>query len=211
MALIGLGIGSRVAELLQRKGIGGLDLVDFDVVMPSNLHRTCFFPQDVGKPKAFALARNLRNVAVANTVLRAFPVPAEEYFRRWKPKFDVAVCLVDDEGAREFVSRKALEMNRPCIFGACSADGNSCRVVVQEPGKACYGCAGGFGGSEGCGPLPAISDIQGVLASLIVYVVDTLLMARPRCWNMRQIFLSGGDFRVNIERAPNCRICGGKS
>lgn len=209
MTLFGLGVGSRVAEQQVRKGIGALDLVDHDIVAPSNLNRTYYFPDDVGKYKALALARNLWKAAVHSTVLRAFPVQAEKYLRH-HGNFDVAVCLVDSEESREFVSRAALGMGRPCIFGAASTDGNSCRVFVQEPGKACYGCGGGFGGAESCGPLPAISDIQGVLASLVVYAVDTLLMPRPRHWNMRQVFLSGGDFSRTVMRDPNCPVCGKK-
>lgn len=195
-----------MAEQLTRKGVGGLDLVDFDVVMPSNLQRAYYFARDCRKLKPIALARNLAKVAVHATLLRAFPVRAEEYLLR-KPEFDLAVCLVDVEGAREAVSQEVVALGRPCIFGAASADGNSCRVVVQEPGKACYGCSGGFGGAEGCGPMPSINDIQGVLASVIVYAVDTLLMQRPRHWNLRQIFLSGGDFSRDVPRDPRCLIC----
>lgn len=194
--------------MLVRKGIGGLDLSDFDVVAPSNLSRTFYFPEDVGALKAVALARNLSRIAVRPTILRGFPVHAQEYLRR-RPDFDVAVCVVDDEESRRCVSRALLEMGRPCVFGAASADGNSCRVMIQEPGKACYGCSGGFGGSQACGrPLPAIADIQGVLASVIVYAVDTLLMARPRNWNLRQFFLSGGEFWRMLERDGDCQICG---
>lgn len=209
MTLFGLGVGSLAASQLVRKGVGQLDLVDHDVVAPSNLNRTFYFPEDVGEPKAFALARNLKRAAVARTVIRAFPVRAEDYLRR-ETGFDVAVCLVDSEESREFVSRAALAMQRPCIFGGASEDGNSCRVFVQEPSRACYRCSGGFGGSERCDPSPAISDIQGVLASVIVYAIDTLLMARPRHWNFRQSFLSGGDYGGKVERDPNCKACGYK-
>ena len=96
VAAIGLGIGSRAAEQLARKGVGGLDLIDHDIVAPSNLHRTYFFPEDVDELKALALARNLSKIAVHTTLLRGFPMRAQDYFRRPKPAFDIAVCLVDD-------------------------------------------------------------------------------------------------------------------
>lgn len=210
MTLFGLGVGSRVAEQLVRKGVGQLDLVDHDVVAPSNLNRTFYFPEDVGEHKAFALARNLRRAAVHSTLLRALPVRAEDYFRRTDAGFDVAVCLVDSEESREFISGWARGLEIPCVFGGASEDGNSCRVFVQESGKACYGCGGGFGGSERCGASPAISDVQGALASVVVYAIDTLLMPRPRHWNLRQIFLSGGDYCGKVERDPHCKACGYK-
>jgi len=207
VTLFGLGVGSRVAEQLVRKGIGALDLVDHDIVAPSNLSRTFYFPEDIGEHKAFALARNLRRIAVGRTVITAFPVRAEDYFGRTDVNFDVAVCLVDSEESREFICRAVHGFQKACIFGGASEDGNSCRVFVQEPGKACYRCSGGFGGGESCGPSPAIGDIQGVLASVVVYAIDTLLMSRPRGWNLRQIFLSRGDYSGKVERDRNCKAC----
>lgn len=208
VAVLGLGVGSRVAEMLVRKGYEGIDLSDYDSVEPSNLHRQYYFEGDIGKKKAIALANNLKRIAVRNTLIRAFPVRAEHYLSQ-NHDFDAAVCVVDDDEAREFIGRAMLRMEKPCVFGAASLDGNSCRVFVQEPGKACYaGCSGGFGGAASCGPLPAISDIQGVLASIIVYVIDTLLMERPRHWNFRHLSLSGGDLHRMIDRVTDCEVCG---
>ncbi|HSA33905.1 MAG TPA: sulfur carrier protein ThiS adenylyltransferase ThiF [bacterium] len=53
------GLGSNAAMLLTRAGIGHLVLVDFDTVEESNLNRQHFFQNDIGKPKASALAAHL--------------------------------------------------------------------------------------------------------------------------------------------------------
>ncbi len=56
------GLGSNVAVLLARAGIGRLILIDHDVVEPSNLNRQHYFLDDVGKLKVEALAAHLRRI-----------------------------------------------------------------------------------------------------------------------------------------------------
>lgn len=63
VAIIGCGgLGSNVAEMLVRSGIGRLTLVDFDVVDERNLNRQFFFRDQVGMPKVIALSENLQRI-----------------------------------------------------------------------------------------------------------------------------------------------------
>jgi len=63
VAIIGCGgLGSNVAEMLVRAGVGGLVLIDFDQVCESNLNRQFYFADQVGRPKTEALAENLRRI-----------------------------------------------------------------------------------------------------------------------------------------------------
>ncbi len=61
VAVVGLGgVGSHAAAALARSGIGGLLLVDFDLVTASSLNRNAAAgPADVGRPKAEVLAEHL--------------------------------------------------------------------------------------------------------------------------------------------------------
>ena len=56
------GLGSNVAMLLVRAGIGKFVIADFDEVNESNLNRQFFFRGQIGEKKVDALARNLRLV-----------------------------------------------------------------------------------------------------------------------------------------------------
>ncbi len=63
VAVSGLGgLGSNIAVMLARSGIGKLLLVDFDVVDVTNLNRQMYFIQQLGKPKAEALPEILRQI-----------------------------------------------------------------------------------------------------------------------------------------------------
>ena len=64
VAVCGLGgLGSNVAMLLARAGVGRLCLIDFDRVEPTNLNRQHYFPDQIGRPKAEALAESIRRAA----------------------------------------------------------------------------------------------------------------------------------------------------
>ena len=56
------GLGSNVAAMLVRAGVGRLTLIDPDTVAASNLNRQFYFRDQVGQPKVSALADNLRRI-----------------------------------------------------------------------------------------------------------------------------------------------------
>ena len=63
VAVVGLGgLGSNIAVLLARMGVGRLHLIDFDQVELTNLHRQQYTMSQVGQLKTTALAANLRDI-----------------------------------------------------------------------------------------------------------------------------------------------------
>jgi len=63
VAIAGLGgLGSNIAVMLARIGVGQLLLVDFDIVEPSNLNRQCYSISHLGLPKTLALKGQLEAV-----------------------------------------------------------------------------------------------------------------------------------------------------
>ena len=63
VAIAGLGgLGSNIAVLLARTGVGHLFLVDFDTVEPSNLNRQSYYVSHLGLSKTEAMSRQLREI-----------------------------------------------------------------------------------------------------------------------------------------------------
>ena len=63
VAICGLGgLGSNVAILLARAGVGELFLIDFDVVEPTNLNRQQYEIGDLYKPKTAALREKIAHI-----------------------------------------------------------------------------------------------------------------------------------------------------
>jgi molybdopterin/thiamine biosynthesis adenylyltransferase len=76
------GIISNIAPAHCRKGIGRLTLLDNDIVDASNLNRQRFYPKDIGKNKAVALAENLQAECIAATEIHGLPFRFEEAVAR---------------------------------------------------------------------------------------------------------------------------------
>ncbi len=63
VGIVGLGgLGSNVAMMLARAGVGALRIADFDRVEPENLNRQHFFTAHIGLLKTEALASQLREL-----------------------------------------------------------------------------------------------------------------------------------------------------
>ncbi|MHB8127185.1 MAG: sulfur carrier protein ThiS adenylyltransferase ThiF [Desulfitobacteriaceae bacterium] len=63
VAVAGLGgLGSNIAVMLARTGVGNLLLVDFDVVEPSNLNRQNYYISHLGLPKTVALQQQIKKI-----------------------------------------------------------------------------------------------------------------------------------------------------
>lgn len=63
VAIAGLGgLGSNIATMLARIGVGELFLVDFDIVEPSNLNRQCYYVRHLGMPKTAALKEQIEEI-----------------------------------------------------------------------------------------------------------------------------------------------------
>ena len=83
VAIAGLGgLGSNIAVMLARIGVGRLLLVDFDIVEPSNLNRQSYYIRHLGMPKTEALQSQLQEinpfiqVEIRNVEVVADNVPA---------------------------------------------------------------------------------------------------------------------------------------
>lgn len=63
VAICGLGgLGSHIAIMLARSGLGHLVLIDFDIIEPSNLNRQAYNIDDLGKPKTQALQAHIKAI-----------------------------------------------------------------------------------------------------------------------------------------------------
>jgi len=207
------GIISQIAPTLVRKGIGKITLLDDDVVEPSNLNRQRFYIKDVGKNKAIALARNLRPECIVATEILGYAIRLEEAIARGIDLgCDVAICGVDNNPARVVASRYFRSKGVPVIFAAVSRDADHGYVFVQEKEGPCIACLFPDIVNDDhypCPGTPAIADILQTVGSITVYLIDTLLLHRPRTWSYRRISLS--DPRIDggsaISANETCGLC----
>lgn len=71
------GLGSNIATVLARAGVGKLILIDFDKVDITNLHRQQYKAAQIGMFKTDAMAQNLKEIA-PYTIVRTYNVKITE-------------------------------------------------------------------------------------------------------------------------------------
>ena len=214
IALIGAGgLGGEIGAGLVRKGLKRLAIFDGDTVELSNLPRQRFFPKDVWRNKAVALAGNLVPEAINRAELIAAPMHFQVALKRGLIKNpDLAICGVDNNPARVSVARYCACLGIPAVFVAVSRDADHGYVFVQRPGEACFGCLFPDAVDDKttpCPNTPAVKDILLTVSGIVLFAIDTLLMKRQRQWNYKTVFLSSNSGQaMNVPRRTGCHICG---
>lgn len=204
------GLGSHIAPTLARKGIGAITLIDGDIVEPSNLNRQRFYPKDLGRNKALALAENLQNECTAGTDIRGYAFRLEEAIDQdMDLSCSVAVCGVDNNPARVAASRYFRAASIPVIFTGVSQDAGLGYVFIQGASGPCIACLYPDMIDDDrypCPGTPAMADILQAVGALAVFAVDTLVTQRTRKWNYRRISLrdASADGSCMISSRPKC-------
>src|ERR1700730_8313704 len=156
-AIIGCGaLGSALAGLLVRAGIGRLRIIDRDFVEPSNLQRQTLFEEADAQellPKAVAAERRLRainsDVEVRGVVGDLTPENAEELLR------DSAVLLdgTDNFETRLLINDYAVKSHLPWIYAAVVAS-HGLTMPIHPGQSACLACLAEDDpfGEDGLGP-----------------------------------------------------------
>lgn len=149
LAIFGVGgIGSLLADMAVRVGIGTIIMVDKDTVEEENLNRMGFDIDDLGKPKVEAMADKLSKFKYVRG--ENFPIKIEKYYvnifdfpelEKIVRSADCILVAFDDLEARLEVNALALKYRKVLIDGGTSTNGLRGRVTVVKPYEtACLGC-----------------------------------------------------------------------
>ena len=170
------GLGTVVAEILARAGIGKLVIADFDVVEPSNLNRQRFLLSQLGRPKVEALADNIKAFTpFIDLVTLKQKVTAADCATFFSGCTVVAECFDRPENKAEIVF--GLKKNLPgCSVVTVSgiaglADGNDIRVRKISEGFWVVGDMTSDAGDGG----GLLASRVGIAASLQAHLIIRLL------------------------------------
>ena len=184
--VVGCGaLGSAIAEMLARAGVGALTLVDRDFVEVSNLHRQSLFTEEDARqalPKAVAAKRALDAI---NSAVAVTPVVRDLSFENIAETCGGSTVILDGTDnfeTRYLINDFCFQHGTPWVYGACLGSfGASCaflpgvtpcfRCLCQEPPAA--------GSVETCDTAGVISAIVHVIAGYQVAQVMKLLAGVP--------------------------------
>jgi len=165
-------LGSMLANMLVRAGVGSVRIVDRDFVELSNLQRQALFDEDdvAGQlPKAIAAAEKLRRI---NSEVEIEPVVADvdhANVERLCDGVDVIVDGTDNFETRFLVNDAAVKHRLPWVYGGClGAEGQTMTILPGE--TACLRClieeCPPPGSTPTCDTAGILGPIVGVIASI---------------------------------------------
>ncbi|MEK7414812.1 MAG: ThiF family adenylyltransferase [Planctomycetota bacterium] len=216
--VVGVGaLGSAVAEMLCRAGVGHLRLVDRDIVEESNLQRQALYTHDDahhGRAKAHAAAAHLNTI---DPQCICEPIAGEltaATVAGLLSGSDLAIDGLDNFPARHLLNEACCRAGVPWIHGAVlGAYGVSMPILPGE--TACLRCL------QSELPAPADNptcDTAGVISPIVRTVaawqsVEALkLLVGDRAAVRRELWATDlwtNRFqRIRPQRDPSCRACG---
>jgi len=218
VAIMGCGaIGSAVASLLARAGVGILRIIDRDYVEPSNLQRqTLFDENDAAEsvPKAVAAARK---IAAFNSEIVVEPEVADltpANIATLLAGADLVLDGTDNFETRYLVNDYAVQNGMPWVYAAAVASYAATMSIL--PGEtACLACifpAPPRGVVETCDTSGILNSAVNLVASLSATEALKLLVGARE--QLRRTLLSidvWTNERSEISTArprPDCQTCG---
>lgn len=156
VAIIGCGgVGSVVAEMLTRCGIGRLLLYDYDTVELANMNRLFFRPEQKGMSKVAAAKMTLESINPdVDCVCCHYNIARPDDYERFLSelsnsglngegsRIDLLLCCVDNYAARVVVNQACLELALPWMESGVAENAVSGHIQLLLPGcSPCYACA----------------------------------------------------------------------
>ncbi|MBK6435916.1 MAG: ThiF family adenylyltransferase [Rhodanobacteraceae bacterium] len=219
--VVGVGaLGTRLAELFCRAGVGRLTLVDRDLVEWSNLQRQALFTERdaaEARPKVEAAAAALSAINSQVTTVPLFAEFDDAFIwasRKWLSEVDVIVDGVDNFEARFLMNELSIRDRIPYVYGGAVGMEGCCMPVLGGE-RPCLECA--MGGA-GVPALQATCSLRGVLASTVTQVAalqfaeatKILIGARDACMPGMHFFNAWDNLhlQISVARRSSCSVCG---
>ena len=222
--IVGLGgLGSWVAELLVRAGVGFLRLVDDDVVELANIHRQALYGEAEAadhRPKVLAAAARLAaiNISVAVAVEPVAERVDRFNLNRLAGDVDLIIDGTDNFETRFLLNVYAVKHGKPWIFAG--AVGTEAQTLTIVPGRTpCLRCVlespPSNCGTDSCGEVgvlgPAVAAVAAIQAGEAIKLLSghgdaaNPYLLRFDLWRNQVQRL---NFRVIDEGKTSCICCG---
>lgn len=113
------GLGSNVAVFLAASGVGNIELIDFDVVTVSNLHRQVFYGlNDVGKPKVSCLKSYIENITSFVKVTEYLVEITKDNILNYIINADIIVDCTDNLHIKYLINDSCVIQNKTLVYGS---------------------------------------------------------------------------------------------
>lgn len=222
VALIGCGgLGTVIADILVRAGVGFVRIVDRDFVEESNLQRQVLFDLDDVKkslPKAEAARRALRRISPDARIEAVVRDVDATCVLDLVGDVDVILDGSDNFEVRYLLNDAAIHLGKPWVYGAVV--GSYGMTVTIVPGTTpCLRCLFESppppGATPTCDTAGVLSSIVHVIAAIQASEALKILSGGVECIEARLVTIDlwKHDYQsssVQDARNPDCEACGKK-
>ncbi|MFQ6134489.1 MAG: ThiF family adenylyltransferase [Nitrososphaerales archaeon] len=215
VCVIGLGgLGSPIALQLTAMGVGGLRVIDRDVVELSNLHRqTLYSTEDLGYPKAEVAEEKLKEINPRLNIEALTVAVNQDSVKDIVKGVDVVVDGLDSIETRYVVNRACVDAGIPYVYGAAiETIGSSTTIIPHEtPCIECFAPNLEDDQLPKCGTEGVHPSILSVIGSIQASETVRLLTGKKPNLAGRLVYFDVKDLtfdQIDIERQPACLVCG---
>ncbi|MBP1356888.1 MAG: HesA/MoeB/ThiF family protein, partial [Sulfolobus sp.] len=131
-AIVGCGaLGTGIAELLARLGVGYLKLIDADYIELNNLHRTHLFEEDdLYKPKAVSCAEKIKKINSEVKVEPIIDIVTHDNVIKLLEDVDYVFDATDNILTRLIINDACVKLRKPFIYGGVSGLYGSVKLIL---------------------------------------------------------------------------------
>jgi molybdopterin/thiamine biosynthesis adenylyltransferase len=203
----GGGLGSNSANILIRMGIGSIDIIDFDTIDETNLHRTTVFSEkDIGKNKALVLKEKLQSVNTKVRVKAINKKVTSNNIDSFLANTDVILDGTDNIPLRLLINERAITYKVPWVYAG--VNGTIGMVMAILPKKtACFHCITPNIPLSKSQEIPVLGSLPAAIAAIQCNeVIKILLGKKPAGLIIYNTWTQCFD-TLDIKRNPSCPIC----
>lgn len=213
IGILGVGaLGTNIASICARSGVGKIILVDDDKIELSNLQRQMLFKEsDIGYFKADTAARNISEINSDIQVKATTQRLNNENFKELFDNCDILMDATDNFKSRFILNEQTQKWNIPWIHSAVTAASGQSMLVL--PGKtACLKCL--IPNAVYSDKLPTtnnsgiIAPIVSIIASISASTAIRYIVEKYIDYDLKLYDVWTHDFRkVKIECNSKCTHC----
>jgi molybdopterin/thiamine biosynthesis adenylyltransferase len=202
------GLGSNSANLLLRMGIGSMDIIDYDQVDLTNLHRTAVFSEeDIGKSKASVLQERLQQV---NSEVRIKGITQTVTSKNIQSLVEHAHMIIDGTDSislRLLINDTSIENNIPWVYaGVHETVGMVLGILPKK--TPCFQCIAQKIPEPKNQEIPVMGSLPATIAAIQSNeAIKILLGEQPAGLLIYDVWNQRFDV-MDIEKNPFCPACG---
>jgi len=211
VAVVGIGgLGCTAATMLAQAGVGDIAIIDFDIVENSNFNRQILHCQkDIARDKVASAYERLLETNPFITIRPIKAKIARENVNEILADRDIILDCLDNFEGRFILNEFCAKSRKPLIHGACYGFDGLVTTIV--PGKTpCLSCIIPTETAQVKSPVIGVAPslIGTIQASEAIKLITGI--GEPLFGKMLYFDLKMAIFKtIQLEKDPNCPICGG--